>query len=90
MNRVCALGFLAGAMAFLALAVPGSAQAGTYTWDLASDFTATPGLAANPDHDAYGGAPWSYNAGPMSGSIDPSTFARLPTFSVSGKGLATW
>ncbi|HWF34344.1 MAG TPA: hypothetical protein VG295_03205, partial [Solirubrobacteraceae bacterium] len=47
-------------------------------------------LAANPDHDAYGGAPWSYNAGPMSGSIDPSTFARLPTFSVSGKGLATW
>jgi Bacterial Ig-like domain len=86
-NRVRALGFLAGALAFVALAVPASAFAGTYTWDLASDFTATaPG--ANPDHDPYGGAPWSYEGG-SSTSTTPSTFSLLPNFAISGS-LATW
>jgi hypothetical protein len=76
-------------MAFVALVVPSSALAGTYTWDLASDFTATaPG--ANPDHDPYAANPWSYQAGPVTGSIDPSTLSPLPTFSVSAMGLATW
>jgi hypothetical protein len=86
-NRVRCLGFLAGAVAFLALAVPGSALAGTYTWDLASDFTATaPG--ANPDHDPYGATPWNYVEG-SSASTDPSTFSPLTTFTDSGNP-ATW
>jgi hypothetical protein len=84
-NRVRILGFLVGATAFLVLALPASALAGTYTWNLASDFTATaPG--ANPDHDPYGGTPWSYEQGT---STNPSTFTSLPTFSVPD-GLATW
>jgi hypothetical protein len=76
-------------MAFAALVVPSSALAGTYTWDLASDFTATP-PGANPDRDPYAATPWSYQAGPVTGSIDPSTLSPLPTFSVSPMGLAAW
>ena len=88
MNRVRVLGFLAGALAFVALAVPASALAGTYTWNLASDFTATaPG--ANPDHDPYGGTPWTYEQGPMTGSTNPSTFTALPTFTAID-GVAGW
>jgi hypothetical protein len=82
------LGFLAGALALVALALPASALAGTYTWNLASDFTATaPG--ANPDHDQYGAAPWSY----VDGSTDaPSTFSALSHFAASsGPGtLSAW
>ncbi|HWF75386.1 MAG TPA: Ig-like domain-containing protein [Solirubrobacteraceae bacterium] len=75
-------------MAILALAVPGSALAGTYTWDLASNFTSTaPG--ANPDHDPYGATPWSYLGG-ASTSIDPSTFAPLSPFVSSPNGLTAW
>ncbi|MDQ6805934.1 MAG: hypothetical protein M3065_13425 [Actinomycetota bacterium] len=88
MNRVLLLGFLAGVLAFVALVAPGSALAGTYTWDLASEFTATaPG--ANPDRDTYGATPWTYKAGPASGSIDPSTFSALPSFNVRA-GLSAW
>lgn len=85
------VGFLVGALTFIALAVPGAAFAGTYTWNLASDFTASaPG--ANPDHDQYGGTPWSYLEG-SSGSLSPATFSLFPpsTFSTSvNGGLAAW
>ena len=77
------LGFLAGALALIALAVPPSAFAGTYTWNLANDFTATP-PGANPDNDQYGGTPWSYEES-ATGSTDPSTFSPASlTFSASG------
>ena len=71
---------LAGAAALVALLAPSSALAGTYTWSLASDFTATaPG--ANPGHDHYGGAPWRYQSG---GSA-------LTSFSTAIRGgLAGW
>ena len=53
---------LAGVM-LAGLCLPAAALAGTYSWDLPANFTATsPG--ANPDHDAYGAAPWSYLEGP--------------------------
>jgi hypothetical protein len=84
------LGLLAGALTFVALAVPSSALAqGTYTWNLASDFTSTaPG--ANPDHDPYGATPWSYVEGASSTSL-PSTFTLLPTFATGvDNGLAAW
>jgi hypothetical protein len=63
------------------MVVPAVASAGTYTWDLNSDFTATsPG--ANPDHDAYGGTPWSYEEG--SGT-------KLPSFDTGiNGGLVGW
>jgi hypothetical protein len=74
-------------MAVAALGAPTSALAGTYTWNLASDFThVAPG--ANPDHDPYGATPWDYDESPT-GSTTPSTFTALPTFGVSGS-LATW
>ena len=82
------MGFLAGALTLLALAVPAAAMAGTYTWNLATDFTATaPG--ANPDHDQYGQTPWSY----VEGTADiPSTFTALqPPFQANfDGGLAAW
>jgi hypothetical protein len=83
------LGFLVGALATLMVAVPASALAGTFTWDLGTDFTATaPG--ANPDIDQYGGAPWSYVQGNTVASR-PSTFGLLSTFTagVAG-GLSEW
>jgi hypothetical protein len=85
-NRVRFLGFLTGVLVFAALALPGSALAGTYTWDLATDFTATsPG--ANPDHDQYGATPWTYQES-VSGSTTPSTFTLLPTFTPGS--VASW
>jgi hypothetical protein len=42
-----------------ALGVPASALAGTFTWSMPGNFTATP-PGSNPDHDSYGGTPWSY------------------------------
>jgi hypothetical protein len=74
-------------MAVAALGAPTSALAGTYTWNLASDFThVAPG--ANPDHDPYGATPWVYDES-TSGSTAPSSFSALPTFGTSD-GLATW
>jgi len=81
------LGFLAGALAALALALPSSAFAGTYTWNLASNFTAT-GSGSNPDHDQYGGTPWTYEEGATT-----SALTRLPTFAsddTGAGGLAAW
>jgi hypothetical protein len=65
----------------VALVIPAVAAAGTYTWDLNSNFTATaPG--ANPDHDSYGGTPWSYEEGGGT---------RLPTFNTGiNGGLVGW
>jgi hypothetical protein len=77
------LGFLAGALALIALAVPPSAFAGTYTWNLANDFTATP-PGANPDNDQYGATPWSYKEGATT-----SALKLLPKFESAG-GLAFW
>jgi hypothetical protein len=50
------IGILLGAVVAACFLAPATALAGTYTWALASDFT-----GANPDHDQYGGAPWSYS-----------------------------
>ena len=80
---------LVGALAIAALDLPASALAGTYGWNLASDFTATGG--ANPDHDQYGTRPWSYLESAASASHDPGTFSALPSFSANvGGGLAAW
>jgi hypothetical protein len=91
-GRVRLIGLLGGAAVLLALCVPASALAGTYTWKLASDFTATaPG--ANPDHDQYGGKPWSYveSQSGLNASHDPATFSRLTTFATAVEGgLAGW
>lgn len=71
--------------------MPGSAFAGTYTWNLASDFTsASPG--ANPDHDPYGATPWSYVEGSTSSATPSTTFSPLAYFGaddVQG-GLSAW
>lgn len=81
-----------GALTVLALAVPVSALAGTYTWNLNTDFTfMAPG--ANPDSDQYGATPWIYQEGPTNGSTDPTTFSPLRTFSTNvaaSPGLSTW
>ena len=85
MKRICLLAGLAGALALLTLGLPTAALAGSYSWNLASDFTAAaPG--ANPDHDQYGTTPWSYEEGPPAG-----TLTALPSFAtgVDG-GLAAW
>lgn len=85
MKRLCLLAGLVGALALLTLGLPAAALAGSYSWNLASDFTAAaPG--ANPDHDQYGTTPWSYEEGPPAG-----TLTALPTFAtgVDG-GLAAW
>ena len=78
-HRGRTLGILLGALAALVLSVPSSALAGTYTWNLASDFTATP-PGANPDHDPYGANPWTYLQGTTS---NPSSFTSLTTFGCS-------
>lgn len=78
-------------MAFAALAAPTPALAGTYTWDLATDFTATaPG--ANPDHDPYGVTPWVYEEGSTPSLSASTTFSPLLYFGaedVQG-GLSAW
>jgi len=76
-------------VAAASLALAGTASAATYSWNLATDFTATaPG--ANPDHDHYGEKPWSYlDTVPPSGptAFPPSSFSAA----VDGSpGLAGW
>jgi hypothetical protein len=61
--RLRAVGLLVGAITLAALCLPTPALAGSYTWSMPGDFTATaPG--SNPDHDSYGTRPWSYAIGP--------------------------
>jgi hypothetical protein len=74
---------------FAGLCLPAGALAGTYSWDLPANFTATaPG--ANPDHDAYGATPWSYVDATVP-LIGAPSFNRLPTFRSSTRGgLAGW
>jgi hypothetical protein len=89
-KRICLLAVLVGALAFLTLGLPAAALAGTYSWNLASDFTAA-GSGANPDHDQYGTMPWSYQESSPSGLHDPSTFTLLPSFATGVHGgLAAW
>jgi hypothetical protein len=75
------------------MAPAAASAAGVFTWNLASDFTAT-GSGSNPDHDQYGATPWSYVEGPSSFltfSHDPSKFKPLSTFVTSVRGgLAGW
>jgi hypothetical protein len=85
---------IVGVAAAAALLAPTAALAdGTFTWNLAHDFTAT-GSGANPDHDQYGGTPWSYVDGPVSlvtFSHDPSNFTPLTSFATGVRGgLAGW
>ena len=44
------------------LCLPAVAAAGTFTWNMPADFTAT-GTGSNPDHDRYGAQPWTYAEG---------------------------
>jgi hypothetical protein len=74
------------------LALPAGALAGTYTWSLAGDFTATP-PGANPDHDPYGATPWSYKESQSAvlPSHNPGTFSALGAFGTGIRGgLAGW
>jgi hypothetical protein len=79
-RRAYLIALLAACTALIALVAPAAALAGTYTWKLPADFTSTaPG--ANPDHDSYGGTPWSY--------LDSGT--RLNTFKPNALGgLSGW
>jgi hypothetical protein len=94
-TRIRLIAAIAAATAFAMLGAATPALAGTYTWNLASDFTATP-PGANPDHDQYGASPWSYSesqSGVLASarSHDPSTFQRLGTFAAGIQGgLAGW
>ncbi len=97
MRGVRLIVLIASATALLSLGLPAVALAGTFTWSLPANFTTTdPG--ANPDHDAYGARPWSYDqsgAGGLGGpSHDPSGFTQLPIFSRSYvaplTGLVGW
>jgi hypothetical protein len=95
-RRIRLIVLILGVAAATALLGPPAASAsGIYTWDLASDFTAT-GTGANPDHDPYGGTPWTYvdSASPNPViSYSPSTFQPLNAFSSSTSGhggLAGW
>jgi hypothetical protein len=66
-----------------ALSVPAAALAGTYTWSMPGNFTATaPG--SNPDHDSYGGTPWSYFV------YDGATQMSLQFSTAVDGGLSGW
>jgi hypothetical protein len=93
-GRIRFIALVAGVAAFAALIAPAmSSAASTYSWNLASDFTST-GTGANPDHDQYGGTPWSYVEGPVSALAfghDPSKFTPLSSFATGVRGgLAGW
>lgn len=95
MGRVRFLAAAASVTALALLTLPASALAGTYTWSLPTDFTATaPGL--NPDHDLYGARPWSYlegtsSASPLPPPAIPSQFQPLTEFqSTILGGLSGW
>ena len=70
-GRPLAVALLVGVLTLAALCVPTAAFAGTYTWSMPSDFTATP-PGSNPDHDRYGTTSWSYAQGP-SGTLQFSS-----------------
>jgi hypothetical protein len=93
-RRIRLIALIAGVAALVGVSAPGTASAaGAFTWNLATDFTAT-GTGANPDHDQYGGRPWSYVEGPVSVltfSHDPHGFQALPSFATDVRGgLAGW
>jgi len=80
-----------GAVLAAVLWQPASSLAGSFSWDQPANFTTT-GQGANPDHDSYGATPWSYVDAPDSlGTVNPSSFQRLPSFSTSTRGgLVGW
>jgi hypothetical protein len=94
-TRIRIIGALVAAAAVVLLCLPASALAGSYTWNLASDFTSSP-PGANPDRDHYGATPWSYAESATAPvlstrSHDPGTFQRLKTFTTGIQGgLAGW
>jgi hypothetical protein len=65
------------------LGVPATALAGTFTWSMPGNFTATP-PGSNPDHDSYGGTPWSYTV------YDTNTPASLRFSTAIDGGLSGW
>ncbi len=74
---------LMGTVMAAALGVPATALAGTYTWSMPGNFTATP-PGSNPDHDSYGGTPWSYTV------YDSTTPAPLRFSTAIDGGLSGW
>jgi hypothetical protein len=82
------LAILAGVL-LAGLCLPSASLAGAYSWDLPANFTTSP-PGANPDHDSYGAAPWSYvdAATPLLGA---PTYQSLTAFaSPTRGGLAGW
>lgn len=65
------------------LGVPAAALAGTYSWSIPGNFTATP-PGSNPDHDTYGGTPWSYTV------YHGATQASLQFSTAVNGGLSGW
>ncbi len=84
MRRAYLIALLAACTALTALVAPAAAFAGTYTWKLPADFTsAAPG--DNPDHDSYGGTPWSYRegGGTLLDKFEPNTRGGVAGWSAS-------
>ncbi|MEA2157689.1 MAG: hypothetical protein QOD66_69 [Solirubrobacteraceae bacterium] len=95
MGRSRSLVILAGLL-LAGLCLPAAALAGTYSWDLPANFTAT-ASGANPDHDVYGATPWSYvdalapSFPALPPTSTPSAFRPLDTFGTSlDGGLRGW
>src|SRR5581483_673685 len=79
LGRPRLIGLLVGASALIALAAPGRALAGTFSWTLPNDFTTTaPG--SNPEHK-YGAVSWTYQ---VDGAPFPS--ADFSTSACGGTG----
>lgn len=79
---------MAALTALALLVAPGAAAAsGMLTWSQPASFTTTAN-GANPDHDAFGGTPWTYDAAP---SATPATLTELPTYGTGlDGGLDAW
>jgi hypothetical protein len=90
MRRPPFIALIVSAAALLSLYLPALASAGTYTWAQPGNFTAgSPG--ANPDHDAYGETPWSYDHSATSQSHAPGTYSLLSPFATGlDGGLSGW
>lgn len=84
MRRPPFVALVVSAAALLSLCLPAVASAGTYTWAQPGNFTAVaPG--ANPDHDPYGGTPWSYL-----GTSGTTTTPLAPFSTNVDGGLSGW
>ncbi|HUZ29917.1 MAG TPA: Ig-like domain-containing protein [Solirubrobacteraceae bacterium] len=89
MARRWLYGAAAGAGMVLALILPASARAGTYTWALPTAQAPGP---SNPDHDSYGSTPWTYDelTTMTTPGQQPSFFALKNYATAIQGGLTGW